>query len=109
MLLVIIASIIVLTLLITMFTHLKRKLKSVKAIALIIVLLIISSSIYIWVKKDTNDLSSPQGVINSIYMYVGWLGSNGAVILDYTKESFTIIGNVIKGEQTKKSSSEGRK
>jgi len=110
MLLIIIALVIVAMLIITMFIHLEHKLKVIKAIALLLILLIIGSSVYTWVKNDTNDLSSPKGVANSIYMYVGWLGSTGAAIVDSAKDSFTIVGNAINGNGTAKNNPfDGRK
>lgn len=110
MLLIVIVLVIVAMLIITMFIHLEHKLKAIKAIVLILILLIIGSSVYTWVKNDTNDLSSPKGIVNSIYMYVGWLGSTGAAIVDSTKDSFTIVGNAINGNSTTNNNNfDGRK
>ena len=94
---------------ITMFIHFEHKLKAVKAVALILILLIIGSSVYTWIRNDTNDLNSPKGVVNSIYMYTGWMGEIGIKLVSTLTESFNAVGNVVKGNETRQNPSDGRR
>lgn len=107
--LIIIAVVLIVMFIITMFIHLEHKLKAVKAVVLILVILLIGSSLYTWIKSDTNDLSSPRGVANSIYMYAGWMGDIGVKLFSTLGDSFKSVGNVINGNQTRSNPSDGRK
>jgi hypothetical protein len=104
-----IALVLVAMFVITMFIHLEHKLKAIKAIALILIILVIGSSVYTWVKNDTNDLNSPKGVANSIYMYAGWMGDIGIKLVSTIGDSFNAVGNVIKGNQTRQDTFDGRR
>lgn len=107
--LIIIAVVLIVMFVITMFIHLEHKLKAVKAVVLILVILLIGSSLYTWIKSDTNDLSSPKGVATSIYMYAGWMGDIGMKLFSTLGDSFTSVGNVISGNQTETKSFDGRR
>jgi len=110
MLLIIIALILVVMLVITMFIHLEHKFKAIKAIVLLLILLIIGSSVYTWIRNDTNDLNSPKGVANSVYLYAGWMGDIGIELFSTLRNSFNAVGNVIKGNETNiKNPLDGRK
>ena len=104
-----IALIIIVLLLVTMMVHLEHKFKAIKAIALVLIILVIGSSIYTWVKNDNNDLNSPKGVANSIYMYAGWMGDIGVKLFSTLGDSFKSVGNVINGNQTNSKVFDGRK
>jgi hypothetical protein len=108
MMLIIIAVVLIVMFVITMFIHLEHKLKAVKAIVLILIVLLIGSSLYTWVKSDTNDLSSPKGVANSIYMYAGWMGDIGMKLFSTLGDSFNSVGNVIRGNETRQNQFDGR-
>jgi hypothetical protein len=109
MLLIIIALILIVLFVITTAIHLEHKFKAIKAVVLVVIVLVIGSSIYTWVKNDNNDLNSPKGVANSIYLYIGWLGDMGETILDVSKSSIRTVGNVINGNQTNSRIFDGRK
>lgn len=109
MLLIIIALVLVAMFVITMFIHFEHKLKAIKAIVLILIILVVGGSLYTWIKNDTNDLNSPKGVANSIYMYAGWMGDIGIKLISTIGDSFTAVGNVIRGNETQKNPFDGRR
>jgi glucan phosphoethanolaminetransferase (alkaline phosphatase superfamily) len=104
----IIIGALILIFLITSFIKLEHDFKAIKAIILIVVLLLIAGSVYGWIKSDNSDMSSPKGVVGSVYSYFVWLGDAGLKIFDATKSSISTVGNTINSNVTK-SSGDGRK
>lgn len=103
----IIAALVVIFL-VTSFIKLEHDFKAIKAIVLIVILLLIGGSIYAWTKSDKNDLSSPKGIVNSVYLYCVWVGDTSMKLFATLSDSFRTVGNAIKGNETR-SSSDGRK
>ncbi len=85
--------------------------RKVKLVFILVVLLLIYASVVGWFGSDKVDLDSPKGVVNSVYLYFGWIGKNVANIADIGKDSVIAVGNVIKGNQTNDSKkiNDGRK
>lgn len=53
--------------------------------------------------SGTVDLTSPRGIINAVYLYVGWLGETTSELFDIGKESFSLAGNAIRVEENEES------
>lgn len=73
--------------------HNARLLKSV--ILLILAFLLIFSVISIFSSNDV-DLSSPKGILDGLYLYVGWVGNSFAKLWDVGAETVTGVGHAIK-------------
>ena len=112
MLLIIIALVLIAIFILTTMIHLEHKFKAIKAVVLVLILLIIGGSLYTWIKSDTNDLSSPRGIVNSIYAYMGWMGDISIKVFSTFSDGFKTVGNVIQGNETQQLSNklfDGRK
>ena len=105
----IIALVLIVMLILTFFIGLEHKFKVVKVVIILAILLLIGTSLYTWIKTDTNDLSSPKGVANSIYAYAGWMGDISMNLFSTITEGISSVGNVIKGNETIKNPLDGRK
>jgi hypothetical protein len=62
--------------------------------AVVVILIFLSMSSVL--SKETVDLTSPRGVMNAIYLYVGWLGETTVDLWDIGKESISLAGNAIR-------------
>jgi len=100
---------IVVLFIVSSFLHLEHKFHIIKTLLLFVLLLLFIGSIYAWFSSEKTSLDSPKNIVNSVYLYVGWLGETGAKLFSVGKDSFGLIGNVIKGNQTKTVISDGRK
>jgi hypothetical protein len=48
------------------------------------------------------NLDSPRGIVNAVYLYVGWLGETTAELFDIGKDSVALAGNAVKVGETEK-------
>ena len=77
--------------------HHTRKLK----VAIIAILgFIIYFSLMGLLNSDDVDISSPRGIVNTIYSYFGWVGETGARLVDIGKDTVTLVGNAVKMNST---------
>ena len=83
--------------LVSSFVRAKHELHTTKAIVLIVILLIVAGSIFMWWQSNQANMTSPTGVINSVYSYVTWLGNLGIQLFDVAMSGVTTVGNAIKG------------
>lgn len=85
--------------------------RKIKLAFILIILLIIYFSVVGWFASDNVDLSSPKGVVNSFYLYFGWVGGKAVDIFQIGKSTGQAIFEVIKGDNStsQKKISDGRK
>ncbi len=57
--------------------------------------------------SDQVDLTSPKGIVNGGYVYVGWLGDTFASLWGVGKDTVKTVGNIVKLNQTE--TSDGRR
>ena len=79
------------------FEHQGRR---VKFIAILIIAILLYFSIISVLGSSGIDLKSPKGIVNAVYMYVGWMGKTVTGLWDVGKSTVSLVGNVIKGNQT---------
>ena len=73
--------------------HVEKKLRLV---ILIILGLLLYFSVAGLFSSEEVDLSSPRGVINAVYLYVGWIGDVMVDLWDIGKDTVRTVGNVIR-------------
>lgn len=74
--------------------------KLIKTAVMVVLLLLLYFSLSATLKSTETDLSTPTGVIKTIYAYFGWIGQTGAELFDIGKDTVSLVGNVIKINQT---------
>tara|TARA_Y100000310_G_C20651820_1_gene799852 strand:- start:1693 stop:2004 length:312 start_codon:yes stop_codon:yes gene_type:complete len=77
--------------------HLGRK---VKIVAIILIGLLIYFSIASIFSSESIDLTSPRGVVNAVYVYIGWIGKTANNLWDVGKDTVNMVGNAIKFNAT---------
>ncbi len=80
-----------------------------RLIVTVLIFAVLFLSIISWFNSSKVDFGSPSGVVNSVYSYFGWIGSTGIKLFDAGRDSFSTIGNAIKGNSTKQEYNDGRK
>jgi len=70
----------------------------------IAILLIIGAVIYFSIIGHFNtqelDITSPRGIVNSVYLYFGWIGNTASSLWDIGVDTTHIVGNAIKINNT---------
>ena len=92
-----------------LFIKFEHILKRWKIIVLVIVLVFLFFSVRAIAQNNQIDLKSPSSIINTAYVYFGWLGEKGIQIFDVGKTTFNAVGNVIKGNTTISETFDGRR
>ena len=66
----------------------------------IIVILIVGAILYFSImgtfSSEEVDLVSPKGMVNTVYLYFGWIGYAATSLYDIGIDSVTMVGNAIK-------------
>ena len=70
----------------------------------IIVIVIIGALIYFSMigifSSEKVDLTSPRGLVNSVYVYFGWIGQTSSALWDIGTDTANLVGNAIKINRT---------
>ena len=70
----------------------------------IAVILIIGAVLYFSIIGHFNtqeiDITSPRGIVNSVYLYFGWIGSTASSLWDIGADTTHMVGNAIKINNT---------
>ena len=94
---VVIAVFIIIGLYYLKFEHHAKKIK-------IVIFLVLGFALYFSLishfNSDNVDLTSPRGVVNGIYLYVGWLGQTASSLWNIGSNTVTLVGNAIKINDT---------
>jgi glucan phosphoethanolaminetransferase (alkaline phosphatase superfamily) len=91
------AIFILLAFLVLRVEHLGRK---VKIVAIILIGLLIYFSIANLFASESIDLTSPKGVVNAVYVYIGWIGKTANNLWSVGKDTVNMVGNAIKFNAT---------
>ncbi|MFH1521878.1 MAG: hypothetical protein ABIF18_02880 [archaeon] len=70
--------------------------RKVKIAALIIIGAIAYFSMVGIFSSDKVDLTSPRGIVNSVYIYFGWMGQTFSNLWDISVDTTNLVGNAIK-------------
>jgi low affinity Fe/Cu permease len=91
---------IVLVLIILVFLKFEHYNKTWHMIILLAILAILYVSMSTMIQTGKMDFSSPSTTINSLAVYMSWLGETGLKLFTLGKDTIVTAGNVIKNNQT---------
>jgi len=74
--------------------------RKIKIIILVAIGVLIYFSIMGIFSSEKVDLTSPRGVINSVYIYFGWIGQTTSNLWDIGINTVDLVGNAIKVNNT---------
>lgn len=74
--------------------------RKIKIAAIIAIAALIYFSITGALGPKEVDMTSPRGIINSVYLYIGWIGSTATNLWDVGVETTHMVGNAIKINST---------
>jgi len=74
--------------------------KTIKIIAIILIGLVIYFSIVGVFNSDKVDITSPKGIVNAVYFYIGWIGQAAVDVWDIGVDGVKTVGNAIKLNKT---------
>ncbi len=72
----------------------------VKIVIILVVGFIIYFSIVNHFNSDQVDITSPKGVINGVYLYVGWIGQSASSLWNIGTDTASLVGNAVKINNT---------
>ncbi len=93
-------TVIILGLIILMIIEMEHRARKVKIIAMILVGLLLYFSISGLFASSKVDLKSPRGIIDGVYLYVGWIGHTTSSLWDIGTNTVSLVGNAIKMNNT---------
>jgi len=70
--------------------------KAIKMFIILIIGAILYFSIVGLFSSSQVDLTSPRGIINGVYLYVGWMGQTASSLWDIGVDTTNMVGNAIK-------------
>lgn len=82
------------------FLKLEHHIKKIQIIAILIIGLMVYFSLTGHFNSEKVDLTSPKGIVNGIYLYVGWVGSTASSLWDIGTNTVHLVGNAIKINNT---------
>ena len=92
-----IAVVIIIGFILLQLEHHARRYKIIIAIILIAILYFSIIGIF---SSGEVDLTSPRGIVNSVYLYFGWIGSTVTSLWDIGTDTVTLVGNAVKINNT---------
>ena len=78
------------------FVKLEHHMRLFKFAAIGFVVLMIYFSMSTMFNSEAVDLSTPTGIVNAVYTYIGWLGETTTELWAITLDTTKVVGNVIK-------------
>ena len=87
------------------FLKIEHHTRKIKIIAIIAIAALIYFSITGILGPKDVDMTSPRGIVNSVYLYVGWIGSTASSLWDIGIETTHMVGNAIKINSTEEDKS----
>ena len=70
--------------------------RKVKIVIVILIGALLYFSIIGVFSSEKVDLTSPRGVVNSVYIYFGWMGNTISQLWDIGTDTVSMVGNAIK-------------
>jgi NADH:ubiquinone oxidoreductase subunit 2 (subunit N) len=86
------------------YLQLEHHTRKIKIAAIIAIAALIYFSITGIFTSDQVDLTSPSGIVNAVYLYVGWIGSTATELWDIGAQTTHMVGNAIKVNSTQEDS-----
>jgi hypothetical protein len=91
-----------------LFYRADHHLRFIRTLVILVIAILLFFSLKAVLSSDSVDLSSPTGVLNAIYFYVGWLGETTVELWEVGTQSFSLAGNVVKVDSSVDSDSINR-
>ena len=82
--------------------------RTLKIAAIIIIGFMIYFSIIGVFSSEHVDLTSPRGIINGVYLYVGWIGQTANSLWNIGTDTVTMVGNAVKINNTEDNSKKSK-
>lgn len=79
-----------------LYIKLEHGMSKVKILVIVIVGFVVYFSIVNHFTSDQVDLTSPKGIVNGVYLYVGWVGSTATNLWNIGANTVSMVGNAIK-------------
>ena len=73
-----------------------------KVFGMILIGLIIYFSVIGIFSSGQIDITSPSGIINGVYLYIGWIGQTASSLWDIGANTVYMVGDAIKSNVTEK-------
>ncbi len=89
-------TIAILILAVLFLIELKHRTEKIKIVAVLLIGLLLYFSISGVFSSSHVDLASPRGVIDGVYLYIGWLGHTASSLWDIGTNTVVLVGNAIK-------------
>lgn len=81
----------------------------IKILVILVIGFIIYFSIVNHFNSDEVDITSPSGIVNGLYLYVGWMGQTATNLWDIGTDTSSMVGNAVKVNTTKQEEKERRR
>lgn len=78
------------------FLKMEHHARKVKIVVLVVIIALIYFSMVGIFSSEKVDLTSPRGIINSVYVYFGWIGQTSSALFDIGADTVNLVGNAIK-------------
>lgn len=78
------------------FLKVEHHTRKYKVLGMILIGLIIYLSIIGIFSSGQIDMTSPKGIVNGAYLYIGWIGQTASSLWDIGVDTTHIVGNAIK-------------
>ena len=99
-----ITAILIIIVLTLFYLQLEHHTKKIKIAAIVLIIALIYFSVTGIFTSDQVDMTSPSGIINAVYLYVGWIGSTATELWDIGVQTTHMVGNAIKVNSTQEDS-----
>ncbi len=83
-----------------LYIRLEHGMSKIKILIIIIVGFIFYFTIVNHFTSDQVDLTSPRGIVNGVYLYVGWVGSTASNLWNVGTDTVHSVGNAVKINNT---------
>lgn len=78
------------------YLQLEHHTRKIKIAAIVLIVALIYFSITGVFSSQEVDLTNPRGIVNSVYLYIGWIGSTTSELWDIGVQTTHMVGNAIK-------------
>ena len=82
------------------YLKLEHHMNKIKIAVIIIIGFMLYFSIMSHFNSSQIDLTSPKGIVNGVYLYVGWIGQTASSLWDIGVDTTHMVGNAIKINKT---------
>ena len=92
----------IIALLLFLWIKLEHQARLIKFVIVTLIVVMLVGSLFLTLSSGETDLSSPKGIVNAVYLYIGWLGGFTVDMWDLGVET---TGKVINAMNVSESAS----